>query len=111
MNKRGRPPQTSSDIELVWFVTLAKDRGLTVGQACWQFRKAAGRGPMPEALVRRYHRVARINPIPLVELEAPALRPGESLLAWYFGAKRRRQRIGLGAAILTVNPDRKTSKI
>jgi hypothetical protein len=110
MRKRGRPPGPASsteDAELVWRVRQARDRGLTVRQACEEIRKQRRRGPTSEQLERRYKRIATAYPDKIVDYEPsdPRLR----LLMKIFGIKTK-TRLSPGAFILSSSPIRKPSK-
>ncbi len=129
MRKRGRPPgpaKQSDDIELVWFVRNARDdappgRFVSVEQACARFRRTKkNTGPAVEQLVRRYKRIATAYPdrkIQLTRQQAAlimaqrAQRTGQnpSPLLLLFGPLRP-ERMGIGTALLTIDPIRPPSK-
>jgi hypothetical protein len=56
----GRPSKDDEDIQLVQFVRSAKERGLSIEQACDEFRDSNGsRVGTSQQLKRRYERVSR----------------------------------------------------
>jgi hypothetical protein len=86
------------DIELVHFVRAAKDRGMSVKDACQAYRKREGRGTV-DSLVRRYERIATAFP------DNTALRTLP-----FFPRTTYRTRAGLAAAMLLWKPSRKLTK-
>lgn len=112
MRARGRPPQRAHDIQLVWMVrnALERDPNLTVEKACEQILRAQLlKAATVEQLARRYHRVATAYPDRIIEEEgAPSHWPVWMKVA--LGRTKRKQRLSLGVALLTVNPIRKPSK-